>query len=192
MNAVVPRKRRKARPRLSGAVPLLIEEHSLHARYSRGEIEVYDGAEPENPNRTVRRGRRVCAYDQMERVGAISEDQRDAADRYAILREQELGASWLNGEPNGRAPSPWQKGNPTQTAIHASATLRSVHEVLGQQARTVLNLLIMQNMDAKAIAAHLGINPSVAKGRVDAALTRMVEHWGVDGEKLRNWSRDAL
>ncbi len=189
------RTKRRSREKRAPGVPLVISDHALDARYSRGEIAVEhcapDVGEGGNPNRNISRARVVWSYDRLHNCGAIDDDQRDACDKYAMLSEQERGASWQSGEiAGGRRPA-WQKGHPILTAIQATAALRSVNKALGNQARALVVLLVVQNLTVREIARRFKrvdvdadgqktirtIDEKQVMGHINAALTRMAEHW---------------
>ena len=161
-------------------VPALIEHDALQARWRRGEIVVERGpAEPGQPR--PMRLRATCAYDRLHARGGITDPQREAADRYATLREAETGARWRPSAPTGiRAPRNADAGHPILSQVQAAAHLRRVHETLGRQARAVLALLVVDNLPVKEIAERQRVGPDVAMGLVLAALTRLAEHWGME------------
>ena len=168
-------------------VPLVISEHGLSSRYERGEIEVvHDAADPEQPNVTVSRARRVCVYDRLAARDAITEFQREAADKYAVLREQETGASWQNGELVATNRSPWQKGHPSQTAVGAAAEMRRVHATLGKRGTAIVHALVVENCTPEQIGLRYENacgDPTaerVVRAWVVAYLERLVELWSLD------------
>ena len=187
---------KRARP-AAEALPSVITEHGLELRYGRGDVTVEHRApEVDDPNRTVSRPLAVSASDRLFNRGAISKPQHLATQRYAELREAEIGARWQNGEANGRNPHQWQKGHPVLTQIQAATNLRRLHEALGGRARVIVTLLIVDNLPVSGIAVRFGRNDPITRrripaderrlmGEVDAVLTRMVEFWGLDNDAGR-------
>ena len=167
------------RPRTPPAIPAVIEHQALQARWRRGEVVIERApAEPGQP-RSMRL-RATCAYDRLHARGGITDPQREAADRYAALREAETGARWRPSAPTGiRTPRYADSGHPIISQVQAAAQLRRVHEVLGRQARAVVALLVVDNLPVKEIAERHRVGPDIAMGMVLAALTRLAEHWGM-------------
>lgn len=187
--------------------PAVISEHGHEARFlgpmdmsAAEEWEDVPGAsrtrnvvvdvtvEPENPNRKLLRSRVMPGYARLHGRGAISRDHRDACDKYRELREVESGGAWCNGESGGSA-APWQRSNASDAQIVAIAQLRRVHEAIGRRGRLLVDLFIIEDLLAKEIAAKLGEHPGPMWGEIKAALTLMVEHWGIDGQHRSRGSR---
>jgi hypothetical protein len=193
MNAMTTTKQRKRGKRRPGVAPLpdVITSTGLEFRYRRGDVEIEHVADPAQPNRTVSRPM-ASAVGRLRARRAITVHQANAADKYGELREIETGACWVGGEQNGARMPFWQKGHPSITQVQASASLRRIHEIVGPRGRLILGMLIVENMDVRSIAmAHGRVDPlsraktpaseQLVKGWVDAVLTRLVEHFGLDG-----------
>ena len=165
-------------------VPQMITLLNLDTRYKRGDVRIdHNAADEPNPNVTISRPVAVAAYDRLRRRNEISKEQHMAAERYAMLREAELGAEWKPGEIVVRDPSPGQKGYPTETQAQASHALRKVHERIGRRARMILGWLVVDNVLVKNIAERLKINPQAAMGEVVAVLSLLAEHFGFEAPR---------
>nr|WP_321986161.1 hypothetical protein [uncultured Lichenicoccus sp.] len=129
---IQPARRAKKRGRLAAeALPSVVTEHGLELRYSRGDVAVEHRApEVDDPNRTVSRPLAVSASDRLFNRGAITKPQHLATQRYAELREAELGARWQNGEANGGSRAFWDRLPATETQVQAATNLRRLHDIL--------------------------------------------------------------
>jgi hypothetical protein len=167
-----PFRRRKA-----GKVTLapVVLDHGPAAQHRAGRLELVDAADPDAPSRTIRRARVVCIYDLAWRGGHITDAEREACDRYAVLCEREAGGRDRVDGPTTRA-DPWARA-PAYTAIQAAASLRAVHAVVGPDGAALLRLYIRDNVPIPEIARRRGEERHLCTGRVRAAIRRLAEHW---------------
>ena len=159
-----------------GAIPLVISAHGLEARWRRGDIVVDHRAPDEpDPNRSVSRARVVAVYDRMAARGQITFGQREAAERYAILREVETGAKWTNGEVI-RTANHWEKGGIAQRQLQATEQLRGIRAALGARLQAVIDLLVIENKSAAEIGERFEVHHQAGAAWIVAALERLREH----------------
>jgi hypothetical protein len=147
-------------------------------RLNRGEVERTEGACPIAPNVTVRRAKLVVAYEVLWRARAISDEQREACDRYLIEVEAADGARTGQGRPEGgSAPLPvW---HPQDRQVRALVSLRAARLALGCDRRALLDLLIVGNLSVKQIAERRKCRRGTALAQIGEALDILVEHWGM-------------
>lgn len=149
-------------------------------RRQRGDVVVTDAPDPDSPNRTIRRGMAEPHYARLWRAGAITDDERNACDRYCYTSEAESGAMWRSGEHVGGVAPPWRRGHPTMTQVQASAALRHAHAAVGPDGTALLRLYVRDGLPLSEIGRRRGEREEVAKGRVLSAIRRLGEHWGAD------------
>ena len=159
-----------------GAIPLVVSAHGLEARWRRGDIVVDHRAPDEpDPNRSISRARVVAVYDRMAARGQITFGQREAAERYAILREIETGAKWTNGQMV-RSPNAWEKGNVSDASVKAAEQLRGIRVALGDRLRLVVELAAIKNNSPAEIGQRFGAGHLAGAAWIVAALERLREH----------------
>jgi hypothetical protein len=128
----------------------------------------------------VRRGRAICHYDRLHARGGLTDAEREAADLYAVLLEQEAGS---RDRPvikvGGRTP-PWLASHPNERQVIASAKLRKAHEAVGHYARALLRRFVEDNQPVNLIAVQMRMDERQCMGRVRGALTRLAELWGME------------
>jgi hypothetical protein len=163
-------------------MPLVIEAHGLQARYLRGDVAVVDHPDPDNPKGVSVRGMRSrCNYDTLHARGGLSDAEREAADRYAVLCERELGAQDRSvASTAGRLP-PWMQGHPAMTQVQASAALRGAHAAVGGDGTALLRLYVRDGLAAGEIGKRRKETEAATLGRIKATLLRLAEHWGMEG-----------
>ena len=145
-------------------------------------IVVEKTTEPDNPNRPLLRARVSPTYARLYALRRITRDQKDACEKYLSLMEVAAGGRWINGTGRGAVPA-WQRMHAGEKQIRASAQLQSVRQVIGTYARLLLDLMIGQGLPVRDIAARLKTDPTDMIGQIKIILTRMVEHWGLDGRR---------
>lgn len=162
-------RRKKAHHAMQLATAADLGPRHLHRR---GELEVVHGPDPDQPNRTVRRARRVVHYLAMD----LTDPQREAADRLCVQAERASGAGWRPGGMHLARPL-WQRGHPTEAQIAALADLRRAREALGAVAWLLVETVIIRNVAVDRLAERRGESRHVLRGRLLAALDRLVELW---------------
>lgn len=139
--------------------------------------EVVDAADPDNPNRTVRRARVVCHYDTAWRRGSLTAEERNACDRYARLVEAAGGACEDRGEFVGDRPPPHMRDGGILAKVRAQAVITDANAALGRSATKTMRLYVVANMSADDMAERDGLHSRVVWGLVVAAVRRLTEHW---------------
>lgn len=186
-------KRRAAPP--PPKIPVVITTHGLEARYLTGAVIVdHKAADPDQPNQTISRARVSNVYDRLYIRGGpngISLEQRDAAERYAELREREQGISKIGGiSDGGSGKPPWQRSNATDAQMEAILKLRLLHDVVGARGQVLLAALIVDNKSVTEIAAGFtyshpvtgstyATSEKVVAGWIQMTLQRVAEHFGI-------------
>lgn len=173
MNKAV--KKRRSRK----VLPSIVHRHHLESQYLAGKLKIEVGEDPDNPKQKSTRLRRQCAYDEMLNRGTISKEQRDCAERYAILCEKAFGCSssiyarvttWLT-EGKMREGC-WEPG-PMQHEAYSK--LFRIWQELGRYHREILNMIILGNMRNKEIAEILHLNLNYMMGQVASAFILLEE-----------------
>jgi hypothetical protein len=144
-------------------------------RIARGEVEVVDAADPDSPARTIRRARVVCHYDTAWKKGRLSDGEREACDRYAILCDRAEGAQERRGGIS-EASAPWTR-TPPLTALQALASLRQADKAVGTDGAALLRLWVTLNLPVPEIARRRGEREDMTMGRIRAATLRLAEWW---------------
>lgn len=146
----------------------------------RGDVAVIDRADPDSPNRTLRAASRRSGYDWLHARGVITDNQREAADRYCVAHERLSGANERRAVSIARVP-PWQQGHPAQQQVEASADIRRVHAWIGQNAnRLALDGLVLEGRTLESISCLLSEPVPGVLGRLRAVLDIMASQWGID------------
>lgn len=161
------------------ALPDVVRKHHFEPQYLAGDLTVEIGDDPDHCNQKVTRLRRKCVYDEMMNRGSISKEQRDCAERYAILCEKAFGrtssmyariSTWLTeGKMSGGS---WDPG-PMQH--EAYGRLFRIWQELGRYHRDILNMIILGNMSNKEIAEKLHLNLNYMMGQVSSAFILLEE-----------------
>jgi hypothetical protein len=149
-------------------------------RLNRGDVLRTEGPCPDDPRATVRRGRAICQYDRLHARGGLTDAEREAADLYAVLLEQESGARDRPVVKAGGRTPPWLQGHPGEMQVIASTKLRKAHDAIGHHARALLRRFVGDNQPVVVIAAQMKMDERQCMGRVRGALTRLAELWGME------------
>lgn len=152
-------------------------DHGPRVQHRNGRLELVDAADPDRPNVTLRRARRVCHYNTAWRAGHLTDAEREACDRYAVLCEREEGAVERRDGPSVKA-DPWSR-TPPLSAVQAIASLRAAHQAVGNDGAALLRLYVRDNLPVDEIARRRDERREVTMGRTRAAITRLAEHWGM-------------
>ena len=141
-------------------------------------VEDRDVADPEAPNRTITRGRIVPLYDLAWRKGWLTDEQREAADKWSALRERAAGARDGGGEPVG-VTAPWRRVPASEAQLIALGELRRAKAAMGDHGEALLIAWIVEGLAAKVIAAKIASNSRRVMREIKAALTALVALWGM-------------
>ncbi|MFK4047247.1 hypothetical protein ACI2KH_20020 [Roseomonas mucosa] len=134
------------------------------------------GPDPADPQTQVRRARRVVQYAMMHERGTITDQQREACDRYLVEVEAVHGAKDRPTIPCGRLP-PWMQGHPSERQVRATVSLRAACAAIGNNGRALMDLLVIENLSVSLIAERRKEDRKATLGQVQATLTRLAEHW---------------
>lgn len=160
-------------------LPQIVQNHHLESQYNSGELVVDIGIDPDDINQKVTRLRRKCVYDEMMNRGSISVEQRNCAERYAILCEKAFGQSsssfarisnWLKEGKTTNAN--W---GPRPAQHEAYNKLLYLWQELGQYHRNILNMIILGNMNSKEISKFLNLNLNYTMGQILSAFILLEE-----------------
>lgn len=131
-------------------------------------VVVVDRPDPEKPQGTpVRGARAVIIYDWLHTHGMLTDEQREAADRYLVRLEQASGAVECRGDRVVRGGG--GQGTPTERQVSALADLRRADAVLGVD-RDLVRLVVGKNLEPE---------DGLDGGRFAAALGRLADMWGM-------------
>ncbi|CAI3933671.1 hypothetical protein [Commensalibacter communis] len=163
--------KRKAQPRY----PKIVQEHGLQEQWRSGRLEVVEGQDGENPKRTVERLRVKSVYDEMLSRGTITKEQRDCAEKYAILCERALGATQDLYAKVSLLSSSRNKWEPTQAQSDAYGKWFIIKSSMGVYLLKILNMLVLANMSGTQISVCEKVSKQHAIGLISASLTRLEE-----------------
>jgi hypothetical protein len=165
----VSRRRRRASPALSTF------DHGPDVLRDRGEITIADAADPDAPNRTIRRAKRVWAPDVLLANGTITQAHHDAATRLhdahalGVLGARDRLAVYVDrtGAPSGYADA----------QLAAAGDYRRAAQAVGQVAMAALSWCVLSHGTVAGWAECKGWNGHRAMGYLLAALDRLTEHY---------------
>ncbi|MDI2091665.1 hypothetical protein [Commensalibacter oyaizuii] len=164
--------KKKQSPKL---LPSVVQEHELTLPYLRGEYALEIGEEPNSAKRKVTRLRRKCVYDEMMNRGSISEEQRNCAERYAILCEKALGSTGdlyarINLLKEGRGN--WE---PSSSQHEAYDKLFRIWKSMGRYHREIIDMIVLGNIGTKEISKLVKLNLHYTMGQVLSAFILLEE-----------------
>lgn len=168
--------RKKTSKAVAGLPPL---DHGPAIQHRSGRLELVDGPDPARPAHNVRRARVVCHYDVAWRRGTISDEMREAADRYAVLSEAAQGARERPPEGMRVRIPPHEQGWPHMRQIDAVSQLGAAHAATGRQGRRLLELYVAGNVTLGEIARMSAVSERRVAADTWAALEALAEHWGM-------------
>lgn len=154
-------------------------DHGPKVRRRRGDVEIVARADPDAPHRTIQGARVRVLYVEAWARGSLTDAEREAADRYAVLCELASGARDRGTVPTPRVP-PWQQGHPSMSQIDAEAELRAVHEAVGRVGMALLRHYVRDNRPLAEAPAPSKPNADQCMGWLRAALRRAAEAWGME------------
>jgi hypothetical protein len=163
------RTRQRAKPRDSADLgPNILHE--------RGDVTVISAPDPDAPNRTIRRARRVWAPDVLLANGTIQQEHHAAAtrlhDAYAlgVLGARERLAIFID-----RTGTPAAFGD---AQLAAARDYREAAQAVGIVAMSALSWCVLSYGTVGGWAACRGWHQQRAQGYLIAALDRLAEHYG--------------
>lgn len=158
----------RRKKKINQTVSDMVKRPALHQQYRRKEFIVETADDPDHPKQKVTRLRRKCVYDEMLARGSITQEQRDLADRYAIICEKSFGGSgdlyskinFLSEGIHGHYDGPSSKHG------EAYGKLFKIWWFMGKYHRMLLNMIVLGNMGAKQISEKLHLNLHYTMGQV--------------------------
>lgn len=153
-----------------------IDKGPAAARWRR---ELEHGADPADPNRTVTRMRVTALYDRAWRAGRITDTEREAADKLAVLHDVAAGARDRPTVPTGRTP-PWLQGHPAERQVAAVAELRLVELAAGRVAYGAAVAWVVADTPLARVGLSIRRGEAATAEIVKTALARMAQHWGME------------
>lgn len=147
--------------------PKIVKKQGLVVPYLRGEYQVEKGEDPHNEKVKVTRLRRKSVYDEMLNRGSISKEQRDCAEKYAILCEKALGKTGdLYARINLLKTSSVGRWEPSPVQHEAYDKLFKIWSEIGRYHRNILNMIVLGNMSTKEISQAMKLNLHYTMGQV--------------------------
>lgn len=181
---------RAAEARAEGLAPLVQRERVVDGRGAvlrEPIVEAAEWGDPDDLNPNARAPRRVSGYrrvDELRRLceaGHVTEQQFKAGGR--LLRDYELS----DGSRPGCAVSGLRvdavPSGPGAAQIDAARRYREAMRAVGQRAGSVLVMAVFGNASVSEVARHFGVRHYGALGLLQAALQRLVEHYGGSWEE---------
>ena len=153
-----------------------IDKGPSAARWRR---ELEHGADPADPNRTITRMRVTALYDRAWRAGRITDTEREAADKLAVLHEVAAGARDRPTVPTGRTPG-WLQGHPAERQVVAVAELRVLEVAAGRVAYGATVAWVVTDTPLAVIGRSIRRGEAATADVVKQALARMAQHWGME------------
>ncbi|CAK7192269.1 hypothetical protein COMNV_00460 [Commensalibacter sp. Nvir] len=147
-------------------IPLLIRQAGVQQRWKRGELELEEAIDPDHPHHKTNRLRRKCAYDEMYGRGMITIEQRNCAERYAILCEKALGATQNLYAKISLLSVSRNRWEPTQAQHEAYEKLFVIWNGVGKYHIDILNKIIFGNMNAFALSKVLKMHRDFISGQI--------------------------
>jgi hypothetical protein len=154
-----------------------ITDYGPSIRLNRGEVEKEEVACPDNPKRTVRRAKRVVAYEVLHRANVISDEQREACDWYLTEYCWSQGVRHKPGIPTRTEPS--LVGHPSDRQLKAILRMRNAVGSMGCANRALVDLLILDNLSVRELTARLKIRQPTVITALQEALTALCKHLGI-------------
>jgi hypothetical protein len=163
----VPRTKRRTSEPVTDAGPA--------PQLRRGEVAVHDAADPDQPNRTIRRAKRVWAPDVLLATGTIGQHHHDAATRYHNAYAVGIeGARDRLGVYVDCAGSP---GGYADARLSAARDYREATQAVGVVSSAALAWCVLSYGTVAGWAECKAWNKHKAGGYLLAALDRLAEHY---------------
>lgn len=145
-------------------------------------VVIYDRADLDNPNRTIRGARRRSGYDWLHARGVLSDAQREAADRYCVAHERASGASDQKRALICRVRTPpSQQGHPSEHQLEAVRDIGRAHAVIRTTInRLVLDGVVLEGRTIEDLSKRLSEPVAGVVGRLRALLDILADEWGID------------
>ncbi|MDI2113056.1 hypothetical protein [Commensalibacter nepenthis] len=155
--------------------PQIVKEHGLQEPWNSGRLEVVQEQDEENPKKTVERLRVKAVYDEMLSRGTITKEQRDCAEKYAILFEKAEGAAQGLYARVSLLHSNHNRWEPKYSQLEAIEMIRNIEAEVGKYHTIILRMIIIFNMNASKIAPVIGRNNDFVMGQIMSTFIRLEE-----------------
>lgn len=147
--------------------PKIVKKQGKIIPYLRGEYQLEKGEDPHNPKNKATRLRRKSVYDEMLNRGSITQEQRDCAEKYAILCEKALGKTGdLYARINLLREGSSEGWEPSLAQHEAYEKLFKIWKDIGIYHRGILNMIVLGNMSTKEISQAMKLNLHYTMGQV--------------------------
>jgi hypothetical protein len=142
----------------------------------RGDLVVDLVADPDAPNRTVRRAKRIWVPDTMLNKGTITGDGHAACSRYlsthargvhGVKETEWVPVDCLNGGVS-----------PCDAQLDALTDFRKAERAVGKRLGEGLTWCVLGYASLDQFAEHKGVSPHQASGFLIAAVERLCDHYG--------------
>lgn len=157
-------------------------DHGPALRLIRGEVVLEDAADPDAPNRTLRRARVQWVPDVLLARGSIGQHHHDAATRYVVTYERGIMGARERSSADIRAPRAAPTGMPLAQLLAASDHQGAARAV-GQVGCAPLAWCVIGRGTVEGWAECRGWSTARAGGYLMAALDRLAEHYGYAGPR---------
>jgi len=148
-------------------------------RWARGDVERVCRPDPDDPRRTVSGARVVARYVEAWRRGQITDEEREAADRWDVLTARANGISTGSAVAGSEVrAAPWLR-TPPEAQLAAITQLRHAREIVGRDAAALLDAWVVLNVSVTTVSEQRGEGREQVMGRLRAGLARLVELWGI-------------
>ncbi|CAI3952374.1 unnamed protein product [Commensalibacter communis] len=147
--------------------PKIVKKQGMIVPYLRGEYQVEKQVDSDNPKRVTTRLRRKSVYDEMLNRGSITKEQRDYAEKYAILCEKALGRTGdLYAKMNFMRDGVGCSWEPSAAQHEAYEKLFKLWNEIGRYHKEILNMIVLGNMSTKDISQAMKLNLHYTMGQV--------------------------
>lgn len=167
--------RPRTKPRRTLAEPHM--DHGPALRIARGDVVVVHAADPDQPNRTIRRARVQWVPDVWLAKGTIGQPQHQAAERFAMAYER--GILGARDRPIVRVSFEKRAPQGLPDAQLACATdYRQAEQAVGIVLSSALSWCVLSTGTVDGWAQCKGWHRDRAAGYLLASLDRLAEHYG--------------
>lgn len=147
-------------------IPSIVKGAGLVGPYLRGELQITKEPDEENPKKNVIRLRRKNFISELLNRKIITEEQFRRGNQYAILCEKALGATqdlYAKVSLLSVSRKPWEH---TQAQHEAYEKLFMIWEGMGKFNITILNMVVLGDMNAKQISVAISQNRNHILGMI--------------------------
>lgn len=147
-------------------IPSIVKGAGLVGPYLRGELQIKKETDEENPRQNVTRLRRKNFISELLNRKIITEEQFRRGNQYAILCEKALGATQDLYAKVSLLSVSRKRWEHTQAQHEAYEKLFQIWESLGKFNITILNMVVLGDMNAKQISVAISQNRNHILGMI--------------------------